>query len=540
MSEINDDIKLNHDKLKQKITSAVKDNNKVTFVYDSMIEDYNFLYKKYIDMQIAQEQKERLGTKTFTRKESILKMDNGEDINFLNDKYLKLKETNEKNLQEIKNHLENIMKLQEKLDTKDKRIKGYQAENTALKSQNIQLTQKNKELNKINDDNEKKIAKLNKSCQRMEIDHKKLIDDSVQMHQIIEQLNNRILDLEKKCLKNNIEIVSNDIREEINNNNNNNVPDIIDKNEINFSKKNTRNELPTTLKYKQKVHFKNITSINFNNKGDKYITTSEDKSLILLETAKNTEIFKFDKFDSIISEACFDKSNQFIFIGSFDSTVKLINAQNSNLISNFSEHANRVNCVKCYNLKEKGISGSSDNTIKEWDFDTQKLLQELNYKNPCYALCISSNDNFVLSGHGDGVVNMWTGDNQKEAKLFKLHDDRIIDIKIINENSFVSLAKDKKIKLFDIRNEKEIYTINEEDKIKDISESNIAISPDKIHFAIGSKEGNVYIININKGEIENIINNNNGRGEVKSLSWNNLNNNMYIGDSNGFISIWGN
>ena len=538
MSEINDDIKLNHDKLKQKITSAVKDNNKVTFVYDSMIEDYNFLYKKYIDMQIAQEQKERLGSKTFTRKESILKMDNGEDINFLNDKYLKLKETNEKNLQEIKNHLENIMKLQEKLDTKDKRIKGYQAENTALKSQNIQLTQKNKELNKINDDNEKKIAKLNKSCQRMEIDHKKLIDDSVQMHQIIEQLNNRILDLEKKCLKNNIEIVSNDIREEINKSNN--VPDIIDKNEINFSKKNTRNELPTILKYKQKVHFKNITSINFNNKGDKYITTSEDKSLILLETAKNTEIFKFDKFDSIISEACFDKSNQFIFIGSFDSTVKLINAQNSNLISNFSEHANGVNCVKCYNLKEKGISGSSDNTIKEWDFDTKKLLQELNYKNPCYALCISSNDNFVLSGHGDGVVNMWTGDNQKEAKLFKLHDDRIIDIKIINENSFVSLAKDKKIKLFDIRNEKEIYTINEEDKIKDISESNIAISPDKIHFAIGSKEGNAYIININKGEIENIINNNNGRGEVKSLSWNNLNNNMYIGDSNGFISIWGN
>ena len=538
MSEINDDIKLNHDKLKQKITSAVKDNNKVTFVYDSMIEDYNFLYKKYIDMQIAQEQKERLGSKTFTRKESILKMDNGEDINFLNDKYLKLKETNEKNLQEIKNHLENIMKLQEKLDTKDKRIKGYQAENTALKSQNIQLTQKNKELNKINDDNEKKIAKLNKSCQRMEIDHKKLIDDSVQMHQIIEQLNNRILDLEKKCLKNNIEIVSNDIREEINKSNN--VPDIIDKNEINFSKKNTRNGLPTTLKYKQKVHFKNITSINFNNKGDKYITTSEDKSLILLETAKNTEIFKFDKFDSVISEACFDKSNQFIFIGSFDSTVKLINAQNSNLISNFSEHANGVNCVKCYNLKEKGISGSSDNTIKEWDFDTKKLLQELYYKNPCYALCISSNDNFVLSGHGDGVVNMWTGDNQKEAKLFKLHDDRIIDIKIINENSFVSLAKDKKIKLFDIRNEKEIYTINEEDKIKDISESNIAISPDKIHFAIGSKEGNVYIININKGEIENIINNNNGRGEVKSLSWNNLNNNMYIGDSNGFISIWGN
>ena len=88
-------------------------------------------------------------------------------------------------------------------------------------------------------------------------------------------------------------------------------------------------------------------------------------------------------------------------------------------------------------------------------------------------------------------------------------------------------------------NEKEIYTINDA-KIKDICESNITISPDNNYFAVGSKEGNVYIININKGEIENIINNNNGRGSIKSLFWNDLNNNIYIGDSNGFISLWGN
>ena len=134
---------------------------------------------------------------------------------------------------------------------------------------------------------------------------------------------------------------------------------------------------------------------------------------------------------------------------------------------------------------------------------------------------------------------MWTGDINKQSKLFKIHDDRIFAIKIVKDNSFLSLGKDKKIKLFDIRNEKEIFTINDE-KIKDICESNIAISPDKNHFAVGSKEGNVYIFNINKGELENTINNNNGRGEVKSIFWNSLNYNIYIGDSNGFISIWGN
>ena len=535
--EINNDIKLDHEKLRQKITSSVKNRNKITFVYDSMIEDYNLLYKKYIDIQIAQEQNQRLVTKTFTKKDTLFKADSNDiDINILNEKIEKLKEANEKNLQEIRSHLENIMNLKEKLEIKDKKIKGYQAENGALKSQNLNLVNKNKELTKINDENEIKIAKLNKSCQRMEIDHRKLIDDTVQMHKIIEQLSNRVLDLEKKCLQNNIEIISNPKKEEIIIKN---EPDIKNKNEINFLKRSRGSELPNKLKYKQKVHFKGITSINFSKPGDRYITTSEDKSLILLETTKNTEILKFDKFENIVSEACFDKSENLIFAGSFDSTTKLISSQNSNLISNFSEHANEVNCVKCYHLKEKGLSGSSDNTIKEWDFDTKKLIQELNYKNPCYALSISSNDNFFLSGHGDGVVNMWTGDINKQSKLFKLHDDKIIDIKIVNDNTLVSLGKDKKIKLFDIRNEKEIYTINDT-KIKDICESNITISPDNNYFAVGSKEGNVYIININKGEIENIINNNNGRGSIKSLFWNDLNNNIYIGDSNGFISLWGN
>jgi hypothetical protein len=53
-----------------------------------------------------------------------------------------LKETNEQNLQEIRKNLENIMKLKEKVEIQDKKIKGYQAENSAFKSQNIQLDKK--------------------------------------------------------------------------------------------------------------------------------------------------------------------------------------------------------------------------------------------------------------------------------------------------------------------------------------------------------------------------------------------------------------
>ena len=530
MSEINDNTKLQHDQMRQKISISLENLNKSTFAFDEMISDYNSLYKKYTDMQMGQEQNPRKNTMSFSSNLITKKSEKNdeEDYNFLKDKYFKLKESNEQNLQEIKNNLETIMKLKEKLEIQDKKITAYKAENTALKSQNLQLDKKNKELNKINEENEKKIFKLNKSCQRMEIDHNKLIENTVQMHQDLEELRNKLLDMQTSNFKNDLEIISSQ-----------NTGYIFNENEININRTNTEGKLPNKLIYKQKIHYKGITSISFSGINDKYITTGEDNALILLDSKTNSEITKYSEFNNIVTEACFNKNNNLILAGSYDSIVKIFSSQHLNLITNFVEHKKEVNCVKCYHMKDLGLSGSSDNTIKIWDFEMKKLVQELNYESACYSLSISSNDNFFISGHEDGVINMWTGEGEKKNKSFKLHKDKIIGVKIIKDNTFLSLGKDKEIKLFDIRKEKEIYTIKE-DKITDICESNFALSPDYNNFAIGSNEGNVFIININSGEIENVINNNNGRGEVKSLNWNDFDHHIYIGDSKGFISIWGN
>ena len=147
--------------LKQKISLSLSHLNKSTKVYDEMIKDYNTLYAKYFDIQIAIaiEKNQRINSIT-SKKENGEKVED-EDYNFLNDKYQKLKESNEKNLQELKEKLEELMKLKDKVLTQNKKIDAYRAENSALKSQNMALDKKNKELTKINEENEKKIFKMN-------------------------------------------------------------------------------------------------------------------------------------------------------------------------------------------------------------------------------------------------------------------------------------------------------------------------------------------------------------------------------------------
>ena len=523
--------------LKQNVLYSLDKLNKKTKVYDEMINDYNILYKKYFDIQIAIEieKNQRINSIATLRKENAKNGEGNfdEDYNFLNDKYQKLKESNEKYLLDLKEKIEELMKLKEKIENQNKKIDAYRAENSALKNQNMILDQKNKELNKINEDNEKKIFKINKACQRMEIDHKKLIEDNIKLHLDLEELSNKLLEIQNKNLGIDIEIISdvNDIRKKSINKNDINI-------NTNMTPKNHEFKIPSNLKYKQKIHYKTITSLNFNKSGNKYITTSEDNTLILSDASKNSEIAKFSNFKNIVSSACFDSKEQYIFAGSYDISLKLFNLKDNKVYADFLEHSDEINCVECFKNKDGGLSGSKDKTIKEWDFENNKLKQEFIYGSPCCSLSTAPNDNFILSGHEDGGINLWTGNGYRDNKLFKIHEDKIIDIKIVNEYSFLSLSSDRKIKLFDIRKEKPIYTIRET-KLKDICQSNLAINSKKSYFAVGSNEGNLYVINLNNGEIEKTINNNNGRGRVTSLCWRPLNNYIYVGDSNGFISIWG-
>ena len=100
MSEINDNTKLQYDQMRQKISISLENLNKSTFAFDEMISDYNSLYKKYIDMQMGQEQNPRKNTMSFSSNLITKKSEKNdeEDYNFLKDKYFKLKESNEQNL----------------------------------------------------------------------------------------------------------------------------------------------------------------------------------------------------------------------------------------------------------------------------------------------------------------------------------------------------------------------------------------------------------------------------------------------------------
>ena len=298
-------------------------------------------------------------------------------------------------------------------------------------------------------------------------------------------------------------------------------------------------KIPSNVKFKQKIHSKVITSINFNNFGSSYITTGADYVIRVFDAAKNLETNVFSGFNSAVSEACFDHTEQLLFAGSLDKTAKLYSLRNNKLLNTFNGHIDYINCVKSLNAQQRGLTGSSDRTIREWDFNTNKETRKLSCVSACHSLAVAPDDSFIISGHLDGTVKMWVPNNNKQPEhvFDTLHDDAIFDIKMIKNDTFVTLGKDEIFRYYDLRKEQSIFTLNSS-QIPQYCESSIAVSPDKKYCAIGSTKGSIYIINLNEGNIESTINNKQNAA-IKGLCWRPFNSQIYVGDSNGYLTIWG-
>jgi WD40 repeat protein len=56
-------------------------------------------------------------------------------------------------------------------------------------------------------------------------------------------------------------------------------------------------------------------------------------------------------------------------------------------------------------------------------------------------LAISNDDSFIVSGHLDGTIKLWSS-NEKPEKIIDLHEDKITSLEILkNENLMLSISK---------------------------------------------------------------------------------------------------
>ena len=542
-------IEPNQLELKNKLYNKLIEQNKSSEAFANIIENYNKLYKKYLDYRLNNSDKDMKNyLYSELEKDQIKSLDKKvlqKSLSKLQEDNRNLKEKFEENQNQYTEQLKKNLEVNDELNKTKNQYQETLQKYNEIKTRFEATDKRCKDLDKISNEQEKIINDLKKKNSKLENDVKKLTESINKLLIDNKLLTNKILSLQNdqmekineyneliesaKQKKKAADMYFNDSQTNFEKNINKNVPQF-----MNTSVESV--EVPSKLQYKFKFHNKSITSICFNGFGSNLITTGADNFIKIIDTSKNQEAAVFSGFASSVTDACFDRGEQLLFAGSLDKTAKLWNLKNSKLLTTFTGHIDYINAVYNLHTQEKGLTGSSDRTIREWDFNQLKLTRKFNCTSACHSLCVASDDSYILSGHMDGSVRVWTS-NEKPDQIIDLHDDNVIRLEILKgENQFLTLSKDFSMKLFDLRKNQAIYTVNDS-KIPQYCESQISVSTDKKYFAVGSTKGNIYVINLLDGSLQKTINNK-STNPILSLAWRPFHSQLYVGDNAGYLTIW--
>ncbi len=532
--------------LKNKLYNKLKLLNLKTSGYDDIIQNYQKLMEKYLNSRSYTENSEitrslNLGTNTINIDQSEL----AKNYKLLQNELNKTKMSNQENLENLNKNLLYTMDLNEKVNQYEKELSKLKPENDTLKQRNEALDKRCKDLNEITQNQEKEIIELKSIKDKLEKENFRL-----------NEIANKLL-VENKLLTTKVLSLKEDSMQKMNEYNEllesaqqkKKAADLyFNEKSESFSKKTKKKlpnymvnveevQIPKKLKLNYKPHSKGITSLTFNSFGSNFITTGSDNFIKLWDTSKNSEIAIFSGFTGAVTEACFDHSEQYLFAGSMDKSAKLWSLKNNKLLNTFTGHIDYINCVKSLYSNERGLTGSSDRTIREWDFNTSKSVNKYNGVSTVQCLSVAPDDSFILSGHKDGTVKLWTN-SEKAEKIIDLHEEAVIRIEMLkNDNQFLTLSNDLTIKLYDLRKENAVYVINDR-VIPQYCQSSISISSDKKYFAVGSTKGTIYIVKLNDGTVADTIENK-SRNPILSVRWRPYHSQIYVGDGSGYLTIWG-
>jgi WD40 repeat protein len=112
------------------------------------------------------------------------------------------------------------------------------------------------------------------------------------------------------------------------------------------------------------------------------------------------------------------------------------------------------------------MSGSLDNTIKQWDIYTGELIKTFKgHTSYIYSLAITPNGKYLLSGSGDYTIKQWDIYTGKLVRTLKGHTSTIHSISVSPNGKYILsgsgslFGHDKIIKQWDIHTGKLIRTI---------------------------------------------------------------------------------
>ncbi len=149
---------------------------------------------------------------------------------------------------------------------------------------------------------------------------------------------------------------------------------------------------------------------------------------------------------------CIDRSDDILFTGSYDKTIKIWQASKGDCLTSFRAHNSWVSSINYDKSHNTLVSCSWDCSIKLWNINTMQNTLSLHEENSNALHCVVSNlnENEVIVGNEFKNVDIWNVNRSSKVLSLNGHSERINTLKH-RDNLILSGSEDKYARIWDRR-----------------------------------------------------------------------------------------
>ncbi|KAL1918739.1 uncharacterized protein VTP21DRAFT_2761 [Calcarisporiella thermophila] len=194
-------------------------------------------------------------------------------------------------------------------------------------------------------------------------------------------------------------------------------------------------------------HSAPVTAGLFTPDGKKIVTVSEDGSLIVWDPKTGATILRLSSEDArfhqeSITCVAVNKDASLALTGSTDSTAKLVNLNNGNIVASFENHSDSVESVGFCNTMPLAATASVDGKLCIWDVTTMRLRQTCEHDDAIVKLHWNENNPLITTCSADRTLRMWDARTGSCVHKWMGHQDTVLGFVVSSDGSTIITASD--------------------------------------------------------------------------------------------------
>jgi len=302
-----------------------------------------------------------------------------------------------------------------------------------------------------------------------------------------------------------------------------------------------------SLKSTLKGHTGWVTQVAVNNQYPNIIlSSSRDKSIILWKLEDDTVTLPHRRLTGhghFVSDVVFSSDGQFALSSSWDKTLRLWDLDQGKTTRRFEGHTNDVLSVAFSPDNRQIVSGSRDKTLKLWN-----TLAQCKYTINAHSDWVSCvrflpqhvKEPVVVTAGWDKCVKVWYLPKCQQLSNYQGHSGYLNSVTVSPDGSLcASGGKDSKVMLWDLNDNKHLYTLDHKEII-----NAMCFSPNRYWLSVATG-ATIKIWDLEGKEIvtelkPEVVSSNNKEkvAECVSLTWSTDGNTLYTGHTDNNIRVW--